>query len=112
MIEPERWAIIGNTTVMVSSWGRFYCAKKKKYVQPHIHKSRSNMYWRINIGPRKFLTHILVASHFCHKTNPELTQVEHGDNNTLNHNAANLKWVTQSENQSLRWMKARTPVIK
>ena len=49
MIEKEKWKIIKNhTNYLVSNWGRFYSLKSEKFLKSYIHKSRANLYLRIN----------------------------------------------------------------
>lgn len=109
--KKEQWKIFGNTEYLVSSWGRFYNTKTKSFIKPYIHKSRSNFYWRVNLGKRKYMSHVLVAIHYVPKDCASKTQVEHDDNNTLNPNAWNLRWVTQSENQYCRYEKNKAPKL-
>lgn len=107
----EQWKVFGNTEFLVSSWGRFYNSKTKSFIKPYIHKSRANVYLRVNLGRKKFMSHVLVAIHYVPKDCPSKNQVEHDDNNTLNPNASNLRWVTQSENQYMRYFKNKPPVL-
>lgn len=111
-LEPERFVrvkIEGLEEYFVSNWHRVFSLKSGKLIKPYLHKSRSSYYWRFCLGNKKIMGHVLVAIHFKKKNNPKQNQVEHLDNNTLNNNAGNLIWATQSENQKFRYKKAAVP---
>lgn len=57
------------------------------------------------------MAHVVTATYFVPRIDPNAVQVEHDDNNTLNGNAFNLRWVTQSENQSMRYEKSKMPKL-
>lgn len=108
----ERWQVLNeDESYLVSSWGRFYSLKTEQFIKPYLHKSRCGTYLRVNIGRKKFMVHVLVAIYFVLNDSPETkTQVEHDDNNTLNPNCNNIRWVTPSENQRLRHLKNKRPI--
>ncbi len=94
----------------ISSLGRIWSVKSKIYMKPYLHKSRSNLYLRVNLKGKKFMVHILVAVH--HIPNPDnLKQVDHLDGNTLNPNKNNLGWKTESKNKIKAWAARRPPEL-
>ena len=55
--------------------------------------------------------HRLVASVFCPCPSLFHNQVDHIDGNPFNNNAANLRWVTQSENMRARYALKRGEIV-
>lgn len=83
----------------ISDLGRIFNKDTGKFLNPYIHKSRSNLYWRIAINQKLFMLHCLVAEY--HLPLPDCDskdKVDHVDNNTLNPAATNLTWISNSEN--------------
>jgi hypothetical protein len=102
----ELWKLMVNVDknqFLISSLGRVFNYKIKKFIKPYLHKSRCGVYPRVGLGKKKYMVHILVATNFpelCPKPSLDCTQVEHDDRNTLNPAASNLRWITPSDNIS------------
>lgn len=99
----EEWQIVQQTPekhFLISNYGRLFNTKTSKFIKSHVHNSRSGKYLRVNLGNKKFMVHVLVAKAFIPNSQIEDTQVDHIDRNTLNCNANNLRWVSQSTNIS------------
>lgn len=98
----EEWKCIKidgvSTTYMVSSYGRFFNLKNKKYIKTSL---TSQGYRRVFISynnkSKYFLAHVLVAKTFIPnlKNKPE---INHKDGNKENNKISNLEWVTHKEN--------------
>jgi len=101
----ETWKNIEHSDFYVSNWGRVWNIQTKKFIRAHVHKSRANYYLRVNLGKRKKMVHVLVASYFHENVIGAKAQVDHKDTNTLNNSATNLKWVTSSENHFLKHLR-------
>ena len=103
----EQWKNLEHTDFYVSSWGRVYNVKTQKIVKPYVHKSRCNLYLRVNLGRKKAMVHVLVASAFHFNQFGAKAQVDHKDTNTLNNSMTNLEWVEPSTNLFLRHARNR-----
>ena len=90
--------IEGYPDYQVTSWGRVFSKRKKKFIRPEVH---CKGYLRVHLfnkdGRKHFKVHRLVAEAFI--PNPdEKPQVNHIDGNNQNNSVTNLEWVTNAEN--------------
>lgn len=103
--KKELWARIpGHKGFYISSFGRVYNSTSGKFLNGTLHKSRSGVYRRVAMEKTRYMVHCLVADAFIVRPADPIERliVDHLDGNTLNNNASNLEWVTQSENVK-RW---------
>lgn len=108
----EQWTrLTYENQFLISSYGRIFCTKTKYFIRPYIHKSRANYYLRVNIGPKKYMLHVLVAKHFVNYVSVDHIEVDHLDGNTLNPAAYNLVWSTKSDNKYKMWKFKRINVF-
>lgn len=76
------------------------------YITPHLGNTgylrvtlNTNDYKNNRRVMKKFSVHRLIAEYFCFNDNPLIkNQVDHIDGNKLHNDAANLQWVSQSQN--------------
>lgn len=103
----EEWKLIDellspDNRFYISSWGRLWDNKLRRYASAYLHKSNGASYPRVSIGHKRHMVHRLVALHFKHipARVPEDAKlvVKHIDGNTLNPNENNLEWDIQSNN--------------
>lgn len=83
----------------VTSFGRIYCIKRKRFLKPYV---TNKGYARVDLyihGTRKHQkVHRLVAQAFI--PNPDnKPQINHIDFDKLNNHVENLEWCTNDENQ-------------
>ena len=85
---------------LITSFGRVWGRKYKKFLKPCISKSRylrTTLYK--NNKPKDYLTHRLVTINFM--SNPDnLPEVNHKDSDKSNNNANNLEWCTSQSNSN------------
>ena len=82
--------------------------------RPPGQEKRGALYLRVPITGsllRNKLVHRLVASVFCPCPSIFHNQVDHIDGNPFNNNAANLRWVTDSENKRARFALQRGEIV-
>ncbi|CAH6421494.1 HNH endonuclease [uncultured virus] len=89
-----------NGQYQISNYGEVRSLLRNKILKKLIHDS---YYYVFLVGKNKikkeYKIHILVAKHFIENEDPKNKQiVDHIDNNKLNNNFINLRWVTASEN--------------
>ena len=82
----------------VTSCGRVYGYKNKKFLKPRVSK---NGYFRVNLCKngecKQFLVHRLVAEAYI--PNPEnLPEVDHIDNDKTHNYINNLQWISHKDN--------------
>ena len=84
-----------------------------KYRNPHGNYVKAQPFGYLNGLIKRFTItmHQLVAAYFCPKPDLFKTEVDHKDGNNLNNNAANLHWVTSSENKKREYL-ARAGELK
>jgi hypothetical protein len=97
-LNVEMWKKITGYNYSVSSLGRVRNDKRGNFLKPRNNK---NGYYRVallgNGKPKDILIHRLVALYFI--GNPDNKPcVDHIDNNKINNNINNLRWVTIREN--------------
>ena len=84
----------------VSSFGKVYSSKSKKYLTSKI-RSKTSDYYYVNLykngTAQKHNVHRLVALTFLHRPKEEYV-VNHKDGNKHNNCVDNLEWVTRSQN--------------
>ena len=102
----------------ILSWhtsGRVHALILLKNHRSPSHSNRGARYLRLGsigcyiIGGK--LVHRLVASVFCPCPSLFHNQVDHIDGNPFNNNAANLRWVTDSENKRARFALQRGEIV-
>lgn len=94
-MEQEKWVRTKwNGLFLISSWGRVYSLRRKKFIKPSLNNKG---YYMVNLGVKmtKYV-HRLVAEHFLNEIPGYV--VDHIDSNKLNNHYSNLRWVTHSEN--------------
>lgn len=89
----------------VTEDGEVWSYKYKKFLRPAVHR-RGYLYVYLsnnNVSTKKYI-HRLVAETYI--PNPEnLDTVDHIDENKLNNNVSNLRWLSRGENKSRSWSK-------
>lgn len=82
----------------VSSDGRIYNIKRKKYLKNVLADRYEIVLLYKNNKRKRYYVHRLVADAFCKKENGK-DYVNHKDLERCNNNSSNLEWVTSSENR-------------
>jgi len=81
----------------IDEQGNIYSLRKGIILSPYVQKNRNKGYLRVNLNPKKFMVHVLVAKTFL--PNPDnKPYVNHKDKNTFNNHKDNLEWCTAQEN--------------
>lgn len=112
--EDEVWlGILGYDGYMVSNYGRVksYSKRYKEYhlLTPSTNKNNGRLY--VSIKDKNLQVSRLVGFAFVDGYSEENNTIEHEDNNVANNFYANLKWVSQKENNRLAYEKGRKPAI-
>lgn len=112
--EDEVWLeILGYEDYMISNYGRVksYSKRYKEYhlLTPSPNKNNGRLYVRIK--DKNLQVSRLVGFAFVDDYSEENNTIEHEDNNVSNNFYANLKWVSQKENNKLAYEKGRIPAI-
>lgn len=97
-MEYKKEKVKGYEEYQVDTNGIVYSKRGRplKYSLNHSGYCIINFY--VNGKRTGFGIHTIVAKQFIPNDNPERTQVNHKDGNTMNNRVDNLEWVTQSEN--------------
>lgn len=111
-MQKEKWKKLKEEKgYLISSWGRIFSLKTKRFIRYYIHNSRANKYLRVCLAEKKYMLHVLVANNFKHKQYKEIRekfpdaiiQANHDDRNTLNCNANNISFMTNIDNKKHLW---------
>ncbi len=114
----EIWKpITGFPGYFVSNWGEIMSKKLNNKGKLRKLRKDKDGYLRVNLCLNGKIStqyvHRLVALHFCDNPDPVLkTAVNHLDENKLNNNAENLKWVTGTENVRWGYLARRNRILR
>lgn len=100
--KTERWAFINDKRVKpmyeISSWGNVRNFESGKYMKPYEDKDGYLKYTLQGYDKKiHFFAHVLVATYFIEKPNPDF-QVNHKNFNKKNNYYKNLEWISQHDN--------------
>jgi len=99
-INTEYWNKIEGWDYLVSTEGRVYSNKTKKFLKSYPNKNK-DPYYRVTLSKHKeileILLHRLVAKTFIPNPN-NYSDVHHKDNNPFNNTIENLMWIPHRDN--------------